>query len=661
MEPVLAGAAGVVLACTLLAAPQASAGSGPAEPPGAAAAPAAAADEKEARPPVFYETTTVTARSVSSASGAVDVVSPHEAEAAAARSATELLEQVPGLHLLSSGSRAGETNAYLRGGDPNYALVLLDGIPLNDATDTQGGAVNLEELPAGLVERAEIVRGPLTSFYGSSSLSGVIQLFTPTGGPGPVKASLGAEAGDADLVRAFAAASGPAGARGGLAGGLSWDSERHRVADDRFRQLDTWASASLGLGAATDLRLTGRFADGERDDYPDASGGPVYGSGELRHTTHHDLALGARLGLGDPAGRRQQVLVGLSRRERERTSPAVPPLVPASNEEVAYTRLRLSWQMPLVRASRTEVDAGASGDGELGDNVSVLELPPSFGGDVAGDYRKTRWSGGAFAGLRHEATLGGGRGSLLLEGALRADVASSGSPELNPHAGAVLRSGGGTTRLRLSAGRASKLPSFFALASPRALGGNPGLRPESAWGGEAGIEHDLRRARLSLGATYFLQRYEDLIDFDFQQFQNVNRARVRMQGVELVARWQPHPSLALDAQATYLDARDLDGGTLLHEPRWTGGARVTWQPGGRLSLRLQARGVSRSLDEQIPVPERDTVDGYGLLGFAGSWRVRDGFTLRARLDNLADRAYETFIGFPGPGRSFWVGLAWNRP
>jgi outer membrane cobalamin receptor len=34
--------------------------------------------------------------------------------------------------------------------------------------------------------------------------------------------------------------------------------------------------------------------------------------------------------------------------------------------------------------------------------------------------------------------------------------------------------------------------------------------------------------------------------------------------------------------------------------------------------------------------------------------------LRARVDNLADRRYETLIGFPGPRRSVWIGLAWDR-
>jgi outer membrane receptor protein involved in Fe transport len=488
----------------------------------------------------------------------------------------------------------------------------------------------------------------------------VIQLFTPRGSPGPLKASLGAEAGDASLLRGFARASGPAGARGGLSGGASWDQERHRIAQDRFRQLDAWASASLALGTLTDLRLTGRLADGEADDYPDASGGPVYGSGELRRTTHQDLALGAQLGFGDPAGRRHQLSVGLSRRERHRDSPAVPPQVPASSEQVSFTRLRLAWQVPLRRASHTEVDVGASSDGERGDNASVLKLPPFLGGDVPGDYRRTRWSGGAFAGLRHQADLGGGRGSVLLEATVRADFATTDSPQLNPHAGIVVRPGGGATRLRASAGRASKLPSFFALASPRALGGNPDLRAESAWGGEAGIERDFPAARVSIGAAYFHQRYRDLVDFDFEQFLHVNRSRVRTQGVELSGRWQLHPALALHAAATYLDAKDLDGGVLLHEPRWTGSVRLTWEPREEVSLRLQLRTVAGSFDEQIPVPDRDRVDGYGLVGMAASWRVRKRWTLRARLDNLADRSYETLIGFPGPGRSFWVGVGWDR-
>jgi vitamin B12 transporter len=209
-------------------------------------------------------------------------------------------------------------------------------------------------------------------------------------------------------------------------------------------------------------------------------------------------------------------------------------------------------------------------------------------------------------------------------------------------------------------GRASKLPSFFALASPPALGGNPDLKPERTVGGEAGAEQALFGGRLELGAAVFLHEYRDLVDFDFDLFTHVNRAKVRTRGVEVTGRWRPHATLTIAAEATFVDADDLSGAPLLYEPRWLGGGAVTWEPGEKLRLRLEARAVSHYLDRQLPVPDRDTVAGYGLLGFAGSWRLGRGLSLRARLDNLADRSYETLIGFPGPGRSFWAGVGWER-
>jgi hypothetical protein len=479
-----------------------------------------------------------------------------------------------------------------------------------------------------------------------------VQLFLPRGGPGPLRASLGAEAGNADLKRGFARAAG-GGGKAGWSAGLSYDEEQHRIADERFQQLDAFATTDLSPGEGLHLGLSARVASGEQDDYPDSSGGPVYGSGETRHTEHDDLALALRVGLGEDAGRRQQVTVGLARRAQDRQSPAVPPLVPESTEQTTFTRLRLAWQLPLVRGTSTTFDVGASTEGEWGENRSLLLLPPEFGGDVQGDYDESRASGGVFAGLRRE------HGRWLYELALRVDAASGDSVQLHPHAGLVFRPGSGRTRVRLSVGRASKLPSFFALASPPELGGNPDLKPERTLGGDLGLESSLAGGRVDLGATAFLHEYQDLVDFDFDLFQQVNRAKVRTLGAELHLRWQPHPTLALEAEATYVDAEDLSGEPLLYEPRWLGSGRLTWQPVERLSLRLDLRGVSRYLDRQIPVPERDSVDGRALVGFAGSWHVGRGLSLRARADNLADAEYEPHIGFPGPGRSFWAGVGWG--
>jgi vitamin B12 transporter len=611
-------------------------------------------EEAPAPTPQFFETTNVVARPVSSSAGSVSIVEGAEVERTAARSLSEALRSVPGLGLISSSGRAGTTQAYIRGGDPNFGLVLLDGIPLNDSTDRQGGAVNFEELPALLLERVEVVRGPLTSYYGPSSLAGVVQLFTARGGPGPTRVSVGAEAGNAELRHAFGRVLGST-PRGGYSGGASWDQERGRVGNDRFLALDLWGTWDHDLGGDKHLAVSSRFSSGEADDYPDASGGPVYGTGELRHTERQDLALGTRLEWGDPGKRRHRAIVAVSRRTLDRTSPEVPPLVPASVEETAYTRLRGGWEVPLLRKPRIALDAGLSGEAEWADNVSLLRLPPDLGGDTAGDYEGRRATGGVFGGVRHE------RGPLLLEASLRLDAATGDSLQVNPQIGVVWRlDASGDTRLRATGGRASKLPSFFGLSSPRALGGNPDLRPERTLGGEVGAEQSFGSGRLVLGAAFFVQEYRDLVDFDFDLFQSVNRRRVRAKGTELTLRSHLAATLSLDLEATWLQAEAGSNEPLLHRPRWQGGGRLRFEPGTRLSLVLEGRASSASLDRQIPTPDLDHVSGYAVWGFAGSFRVGNRWTIRTRLDNLTDRGYETYIGFPGPRRGFWLGLSWQR-
>ncbi|MFH1097575.1 MAG: TonB-dependent receptor [Candidatus Desantisbacteria bacterium] len=56
-------------------------------------------------------------------------------------------------------------------------LVLLDGIPLNDACN---GGTYLGDLPIGNVERIEVAKGPFSSLYGGEAMGGVINVITKT-------------------------------------------------------------------------------------------------------------------------------------------------------------------------------------------------------------------------------------------------------------------------------------------------------------------------------------------------------------------------------------------------------------------------------------------------------------------------------------------------
>lgn len=599
----------------------------------------------------FYGTATVRERPLSSATGSVTVLDRQAIETSGARTAAEVLRFVPGLDLTTNG-RGGLTTAQIRGGDPNFTLVLLDGVPLNDATYQVGDVFDLEGLPAFAIERIEVVRGPLSSFYGSTGLAGVVNIITRDGSDGPPTVEAEVAAGDASFRQANAALSGALG-RATWFAGATFEEESERIAEERFRQTNVHTNLSAPLGRSR-LRLKTRWSGWEGDDYPDASGGPVYGSGELRRSDHEEISLGSELLFGGADAGRHRLSLALYRHDLDRTSPAIGFAVPASVEATRYTVARAGWSSVLRATERMRLSAGVDVQREEGENESVLLLPPDFGGDVPGSYQITRTLPGAYTEMIAE------RGGVVIEAGSRLDAPEDGAVQWSPRLGVSWRPGGGSTRLHASAGRAWKQPSFFALASPPQLGGNPDLVPEKVLGGDLGVERAFAAARLETGATLFYNRYDDLIDFDFATFTHLNRSEVEARGVELSLDWRPVADLAVHTNATWQRVEDLTTqARLRHRPRWVGGARIDWRPVPRLDLQLDLQAVSRSFDEQIPVPERDTVAGYGLVGLAGSWRLGDRWQLRGRLDNLGDRDYETLIGFPGPGRSFRVGLRYG--
>jgi vitamin B12 transporter len=607
--------------------------------------------EAEEPAATFYSTATVRERPLSSATGSVSVLDRETIEASGARTAAELLRFVPGLDVTSGGTRGGLTTAQIRGGDPNFTLVLLDGVPLNDATYQVGDVFDLEGLPALAIERIEIVRGPLSSFYGSTGLAGVINIVTRQGGSGAPKIEGEIAAGDASFRQANAAVSGSLGAAAYFVGG-TWEEERERVADESFEQGNIHANLSAPLGRAQ-LRLRTRYASWQADDYPDASGGPRFGSGELRRSDHEEVSLGSEVLFGaEPE--RHKLTFALYRHDLDRTSPAIGFVVPASVEATRYTVARAGWSSVLYSAHGLRLSAGADVQREEGKNRSVLFLPPDFGGEIPGDYAITRTLPGAYAELIAE------RGNVVVEAGSRFDAPEDRGVEWSPRLGVSWRPGGGPTRLHASAGRAWKQPSFFALASPPQLGGNPSLKPEKVLGGDLGMERNFTALRLEAGVTLFYNRYDDLIDFDFETFSHLNRSQVEARGVELSLGWKPADRLSIQANATWQQAEDLTTQAhLRHRPKWVGGTRLDWQQSSRLDLQLDFQAVSHSFDEQIPVPERETVGGYGVAGLAGSWRLARDWQLRGRIDNLADREYETLIGFPGAGRSFRLGLRYG--
>src|SRR4051812_20452696 len=90
----------------------------------------------------------------------------------------DVLRNVAGVHIDQVGGRGGTGSLYLRGADPNYTLVLVDGVRVNDPTNARGGSFDFSTLDVADIERVEIARGPYSAVYGGDALAGVINIVT---------------------------------------------------------------------------------------------------------------------------------------------------------------------------------------------------------------------------------------------------------------------------------------------------------------------------------------------------------------------------------------------------------------------------------------------------------------------------------------------------
>ncbi|HEX3660680.1 MAG TPA: TonB-dependent receptor [Acidobacteriaceae bacterium] len=89
----------------------------------------------------------------------------------------DALRQVPGVNVVQTGERGGETSLFIRGGSSTANRVVLDGVPVEDV----GGRFDFGNLSTTGLASVEIYRGPNSVLYGSDAAAGVVALTTPRG------------------------------------------------------------------------------------------------------------------------------------------------------------------------------------------------------------------------------------------------------------------------------------------------------------------------------------------------------------------------------------------------------------------------------------------------------------------------------------------------
>jgi outer membrane receptor for ferrienterochelin and colicins len=92
------------------------------------------------------------------------------------RRVSDILEEQTGLVLVPDFN--GGLGVQMQGLDPDYTLILIDGMPL---IGRSAGSLDLSRISVGNIKKIELVKGASSSLYGSEALSGVINIITESG------------------------------------------------------------------------------------------------------------------------------------------------------------------------------------------------------------------------------------------------------------------------------------------------------------------------------------------------------------------------------------------------------------------------------------------------------------------------------------------------
>lgn len=117
----------------------------------------------------------------------VSVVGGDEVTKSAAATVSDLLDDVPGVQVESTGS-AGFKQVNIRGEGNQRVLILVDGQKISETKGMNGAPLLMSVQD---IERAEVIKGPASVLYGSEAIGGVVNIITKKSGEEGVHGGVG--------------------------------------------------------------------------------------------------------------------------------------------------------------------------------------------------------------------------------------------------------------------------------------------------------------------------------------------------------------------------------------------------------------------------------------------------------------------------------------
>lgn len=608
-----------------------------------------------------------TPQSLAQASGVVSVITADDIRATGTTNLMEILQGVPGIYVKTNlfGAKPLIT---MRGASGVNVLLMINGAPVKDLVWSPG--IFWKGMPAHLIERIEIVRGPGTALFGSDAAAGVINVITKTAGK--------LQESEAGLRT------------GGFSSHSGWI---HYGTEWNGYQVGFVADVSATDGHAPSIRQDRLgHSDNARFGYDSQDLHLSVAKGHWRlladYTRHTDVEIGLTgAAVLDPLTRARDQAASLALlydddrhaqdwglhaelryRDIEYSSGngfwELPPgvLPPVGPIQYGFNQLdsaerRLNFEVSgTYRGWRGHV-LQIGGGHVWQDLYFVRQLRDGMPGDFAPE--KMRRNGYVFV----QDIWSFARNWELTAGA-RYDHYSDFGGTLNPRLALVWQTDPRLTT-KLMYGQAFRAPSFLELYSQTAANAsNPDLQPEKSRTMELSFSWLVSRD-LRLGANLYHFVRTDVIapeataPYRFQNFE-----RYATNGLEFEANWQPHSNLRLQAHFNAMRNGTVDDPFRdLAIPLKQGYLRMDWVFLPKWNWNLQLSWFDRR-----PLPAGDpraVLDAHTLVDTALRYFHGSEWEFAAAVRNLFDRPLHDYSSkslpdnLPLPGRQLYAEIRYK--
>ncbi len=557
------------------------------------------------------------------------VISQSDIAASGATDVPSLLRNLAGVEVAQTGGIGSQSSLYLRGSNSTHILVLVDGVRISSATT---GATAIDQFMLDQVDRIEVVRGNVSSLYGSEAIGGVVQIFTKHGKGAPaaiVSAGFGTHA----TRRASAAF-------GGEVEGASFHVGVSKLATDGVSAIN----ATLAPSANPDV-------DGYDNTSVSARGGYVFNSAHrLDVSVLHSLgkvqtdnAFGLPTDRDESDATLSKWSLASSNRlldnweSRVTLAQGTDDLVSRSNGQKtsAYKTVsqQLAWQNTLNIGDQGVLMLAAE---RLQQNVSATT---AFSTD-------TRSTNSLLAG--YTADYGVHQVQVNVRQDKYSDFGSANTGLL----GYGLRVGD-TLRLTANVSTAFKAPTFNDMYYPLSWGyqGNANLKPEHARNLELGAHY--KQGGGYLDTTLFQNRIRDLIAINssFSTVENLDEAII--EGMELVYGVK-HDAIEVENAITLQSPRNVKTGAILSRRAQTMNTLTVARrfEGGRAGFEWRSSGERKD--------GSNVLAAYDVINLTAQWKLTPNLGLNARVDNVFGQDYSLVHQYNTLGRTLFVGLNYQQ-